>query len=250
MTSSNWQNEIIYITGGNSGIGLAQTTEFLQLDATVIVFDISDTNLKLLASNYNNLNFFVADVSHPEEFTNQLENAEKKFGAATILCNTAGILDQYRPLLETDLDDWQKFLNTNLTSIFTACRFVLPEMLNQQHGVILNMASIAGLVAGGGGIAYTSAKHAIVGFTKQLDFEYANQGIRVNAIALGAIDTPMNQADFADDAKMAKWVAKETPAQRWGQASEVAKLSRFLVSPESDYIHGTIVPIDGGWTAK
>src|SRR5699024_12157006 len=98
---------------------------------------------------------------------------------------------------------------------------VLPHMLEQKKGVVVNMASSAGLVAGGGGAAYTASKHAIIGYTKQLDYDYCRDGIRANAIAPGAIQTPMNAADFAGDGEIAKWVAEETPAGRWARPEEV-----------------------------
>ena len=89
------------------------------------------------------------------------------------------------------------------------------------------------------------------GYTKQLDYDYAAKGIRANCIAPGAIETPMNAKDFEeDDGKMAKWVADQTPAKRWAQPEEVAALTMFLASPRADYIHGTAVPIDGGWLEK
>lgn len=99
-------------------------------------------------------------------------------------------------------------------------------------------------------IAYTTAKHAIVGFTKQLALDVADQGISVKGIAPGAIQTPMNAADFAGDGKMAQWVAEETPVKRWAQPEEVAALTLFLASPQASYLQGAIVPIDGGWTLK
>mgnify|MGYP001085808318 CR=1 FL=1 len=100
------------------------------------------------------------------------------------------------------------------------------------------------------GAAYTASKHAIIGYTKQLSYDYAKLGIRANAIAPGAIQTPMNAADFAGEGEMATWVASETPAGRWAQPQEVAKLSLFLASDDADYIHGTVMTIDGGWTMK
>ena len=127
---------------------------------------------------------------------------------------------------------------------------LLPGMLARGHGVFINMSSIAGLVGGGGGVAYTAAKHAVIGLTKQLDLDYAAKGIRANALAPGAINTPMNAADFAGDGKMAAWVAQETPAKRWAKPEEVAQLSLFLASDAADYIHGTVIPIDGGWLRK
>ncbi len=132
--------------------------------------------------------------------------------------------------------------------MFILTNAVLPAMLSRGYGHIINMASIAGFSAGGGGVAYTSAKHAIVGYTKQLAFDYAAKGLHVNAIAPGAIKTPMNAADFAGDAEMAKQVAAQTPAKRWANPDEVAQLSLYLTSQQADYINGTVIPIDGGWT--
>ena len=128
------------------------------------------------------------------------------------MLNTAGVLDNYLPLANTEDDLWEKILDTNLKSMFILTKLLLPELL-ENRGTVINMASIAGLVAGGGGIAYTTSKHAIVGFTKQLALDYAAEGLHVNALAPGAIQTPMNQADFAGDGQMAKWVAEETPVK-------------------------------------
>ena len=152
---------------------------------------------------------------------------------------------------DTDFSLWKKILATNLDSMFLVTSAFLPQMKKQKSGVIINMASVAGLVAGGGGIAYTASKHAIVGFTKQLALDEAQHGIQVAGIAPGAIDTPMNAKDFTENnGEMAKWVAKETPAKRWAKPQEVADLTLFLASPESSYLTGAVVPIDGGWTIK
>ena len=174
----------------------------------------------------------------------------KNNGQIDILLNAAGILDDYRPSLETSEALWDQILATNLKSVFLVTNALLPYFLQQKKGVIVNMASIAGLVAGGGGAAYTASKHAIIGYTKQLSYDYAKLGIRANAIAPGAIQTPMNAADFVGEGEMATWIARETPAGRWAQPQEVAKLSLFLASDDADYIHGTVMTIDGGWTMK
>ena len=172
-------------------------------------------------------------------------------GEIDILLNTAGQLDDYRTMEDTDFSLWKKILATNLDSMFLVTSAFLPQMKKQKSGVIINMASVAGLVAGGGGIAYTASKHAIVGFTKQLALDEAQHGIQVAGIAPGAIDTPMNAKDFTENnGEMAKWVAKETPAKRWAKPQEVADLTLFLASPESSYLTGAVVPIDGGWTIK
>ena len=153
-------------------------------------------------------------------------------------------------MLETDEALWDRIFAVNVKSMYRLTQLLLPEMLQRTSGTIINMASIAGYVAGGGGVAYTSAKHAIIGFTKQLALDYASQGICVKGIAPGAIQTPMNTADFAGDGKMAEWVANETPVKRWAKPEEVAELTLFLATPQASYIQGAIVPIDGGWLLK
>ncbi|MDN6518519.1 MAG: 3-oxoacyl-ACP reductase, partial [Enterococcus sp.] len=178
-----------------------------------------------------------------------IQTCHEVFGTIAILLNTAGVLDAYLPLAETEEDLWDRILNTNIKGTYTLTKLVLPELLENQ-GTVINMASIAGLVAGGGGIAYTTSKHAIVGFTKQLALDYAAEGLHVNALAPGAIQTPMNQADFAGDGHMAKWVAEETPVKRWATPDEVAYATLFLASDHARYMQGTILPIDGGWLLK
>ncbi|NLM68107.1 MAG: 3-oxoacyl-ACP reductase, partial [Enterococcus sp.] len=175
---------------------------------------------------------------------------QQAFGTIDILLNTAGVLDDYRNLEDTSLDLWHQILATNLNSMFYLTKLWLPSMLEKETATIINMASIAGLVAGGGGMAYTTSKHAIVGFTKQLALDYADKGLHVNAIAPGAIQTPMNAADFLGDAEMAKKVAEETPVKRWALPEEVAQLTLFLASTRASYLQGNIVPIDGGWLLK
>lgn len=243
--SEDFTGQVVIVTGAASGIGLEQTKLFLKNHAVVISIDKSQIPLV-----NDNLVPIVADVSKAATFDKIKNLLDKSFPKVDIVCNTAGVLDGYRNVQQTSLTDWQSILDTDLTSQFLLIKTVLPKMLAEKHGVFVNMASIAGLVADGGGIAYTAAKHAVIGMTKQLDIDYADQGIRANCIAPGAINTPMNAKDFAGDGKMAKWVAEQTPAKRWADPSEVAELSLFLASSRADYIHGSVIPIDGGWTAK
>ncbi|MFD1319351.1 3-oxoacyl-ACP reductase [Loigolactobacillus zhaoyuanensis] len=241
-----------FITGVASGIGHAQAVAFLAQDVAVFGIDrhVNPMITQLQQQYPQKFYFEQVDVRDAQAISDSVAHAIKQFGQIELLLNTAGILDAYKPLLDTDLASWNTILATNLTSQFLCAQALLPQMLQQQHGVIINMASIAGLVAGGGGIAYTAAKHGVIGLTKQIDYDYAASGIRANCIAPGAIDTPMNAADFLGDAKMAHQVALQTPAQRWAQPEEVAALSLFLASSAADYIHGSVIPIDGGWLEK
>lgn len=238
--------KIVFVTGAASGIGAAQVECFLEQGAYVFGVDKQQSTHEKTARYA----FFQGDLTQEETIKQAVASCRSRFGAIDILLNTAGILDDYAPLLDTTEVLWQTIYETNMLSYFRLTKMILPEMVQRKTGTIINMASIAGLVAGGGGIAYTTFKHAVVGFTKQLALDYAAQGINVKAIAPGAIATPMNAADFAGDGQMAKWVAKETPVKRWAKAREVAELTLFLASAESSYLQGAVVPIDGGWTLK
>ncbi|MEE6709448.1 3-oxoacyl-ACP reductase [Lacticaseibacillus paracasei] len=237
MTHFDFTDKTVIITGAASGIGAAQAAAFQAAGATVVGIDLQPIS--------NLTDAIQADVSDPATAAAIAAQYQPD-----IVCNTAGVLDGYQTVTDTALSAWQRILDVDLTSQFLMIKALLPGMLARGHGIFINMSSIAGLVGGGGGVAYTAAKHAVIGLTKQLDLDYAAQGIRANALAPGAINTPMNAADFAGDGKMAVWVARETPAKRWAKPEEVAQLSLFLASDAADYIHGTVIPIDGGWLEK
>lgn len=251
MKFEEYQGKTVFITGAASGIGQAQAIAFLENGANVFGFDLDEAGLIHLQQQFpGQFSYCLGSVSKQKDVEQSFYSAISQFKQIDILCNTAGILDGFAKTLDTDEALWDAIMNTNLKGTYFVTNTILPHMVERNAGVIINMASIAGLVAGGGGAAYTASKHAIVGYTKQLDLDYCREGIRANAIAPGAIQTPMNKADFEGDGEMAKWVADETPAGRWAQPYEVAYLTLFLASSAADYIHGTILPIDGGWLTK
>lgn len=246
--SSEFTEKVVLVTGGASGIGLAQVRAFLAEGARVFAVDKESFPEALLT--VDNLATFCGDLSQEVVCQKAVAACEAHFGPVEILLNTAGKLDGYAPMLETSTELWTEILQTNVNSMFYLTKAVLPKMLAKHQGTIVNMASVASFVAGGGGIAYTTAKHAIAGFTKQLALDYASQGIHVLALAPGAIQTPMNAADFAGDGAMAKWVAEETPVKRWAQPEEVAEVTLFMASSKARYLQGNVIPIDGGWLLK
>ncbi len=236
-----FEQKVVVVTGAASGIGQAQVQAFLQQGAEVIGIDIQQSNV--VHARYRHFSGSVTDQAFIEQTISSLERID-------ILCNTAGVLDGYVKSLEADEALWDRIFNVNVKGMYFVTNAVLKKMLPQKQGIIINMASIAGLIAGGGGAAYTASKHAVIGYTKQLSYDYCAEGIRVNGIAPGAIETPMNAADFEGTGEMAKWVAEQTPAKRWAKPQEVANVTLFLASEASDYMHATIVPIDGGWMNK
>lgn len=248
-----FKGQIVVVTGCASGIGLAQAQAFLEQGASVFGADQNNSQAigELKVKYPTTFRFKICDLTKAQQISNWCEWFLSQNQKIDILLNTAGKLDNYQTSLTTTEELWDQIFATNVKSMFLLTNRLLPLMLAQKNGVIINMASIAGLVAGGGGAAYTASKHAIIGYTKQLAYDYAAQGIRVNCLAPGAIDTPMNQADFIEnDGQMAQLVAKQTPAKRWANAFEVASLTLFVASPSASYIHGAVIPIDGGWTVQ
>ncbi len=228
----------VLITGVSSGIGLAQARAFLELGDQVYGLD-----QKPAPDLPGDFHFLQVDL------TQDLEAVFSWVDQVDVLLLTAGILDAYTPLLEMSRELWDRIYETNVRVPMEMSRFYLNKMVSVGAGVIITMCSIASHIAGGGGAAYTSSKHALMGLTKQMALDYAESGVQIFGIAPGAVQTGMTQADF-EPGGLAEWVAQETPIQRWTQPEEVADLTVFLASGKMASMQGAIVTIDGGWTLK
>ncbi|NYS48710.1 3-oxoacyl-ACP reductase [Streptococcus danieliae] len=228
----------VLITGVSSGIGLAQARAFLELGDQVYGLD-----QKPAPDLPGDFHFLQVDL------TQDLEAVFSWVDQVDVLLLTAGILDAYTPLLEMSRELWDRVYETNVRVPMEMSRFYLNKMVSVGAGVIITMCSIASHIAGGGGAAYTSSKHALMGLTKQMALDYAGSGVQIFGIAPGAVQTGMTQADF-EPGGLAEWVAQETPIQRWTQPEEVANLTVFLASGKMASMQGVIVTIDGGWTLK
>ena len=228
----------VLVTGASSGIGRAQALTFLENGYRVYGVDKGENPGFL-----NELRFFKMDL------TDDLTPLFTSLPEVDILCNTAGILDDYRPLHETSDEDWEQLFALNLIATMKITRFYLQKMLEKKSGIIINMCSIASFLAGGGGAAYTASKHALAGLTKQIALDYADQNIQVFGLAPGAVKTAMTAADF-EPGGLADWVAEETPIKRWLDPQEVADISLFLASGKAAAMQGEIIKIDGGWSLK
>lgn len=228
----------VLVTGVSSGIGLEQARLFLAKGDQV--YGVDKTEKPLLTGDFHFLQLDVKDNLSP--LFDWVDNID-------ILCNTAGILDDYKPLLEQDDQEIQDIFAVNFFATSKICRHYLPNMLERQAGIIINMCSIASFLAGGGGAAYTASKHALAGLTRQLALDYGDKGIQVFGIAPGAVQTAMTQADF-DPGGLADWVASETPIKRWIQPQEIAEMTLVLASGKMQALQGEIVKMDGGWSLK
>lgn len=245
---------IALITGAGSGMGRAMAMLFAEHGAAIAAVDLDAASARSTADAVGAAGGRAiavhCDVANGASVERAVAVVVDALGGVSILCNNAGILDDYAPLLDTSDELWDRIIDVNLKGMFLCARAVLPHMIVDGGGVIINTASIAGLVAGGGGTAYTASKHGVIGLTRQISLDYGSQGIRVNAICPGAVETGMTKAilESGDAAVMAS--VRSVPAGRHAQPEEIANLALFLASDESSFMHGAAVVIDGGWTIR
>jgi len=245
-------DRVAIVTGGGSGMGRAMAQEFVKEGARVAVLDLRTEAAEATVASIGDPDKAIAisaDVSNEEDVARAVAKAIEHFGAVDIVCNNAGILDDYVIAEETSTELWQRIIGVNLTGPFFMSRAVLPHMVERGKGVIINTASISAFIAGGGGSAYTASKHGVLGLTRQLAFEYGSKGVRVNAICPGAIHTGMTDHLLTPEGRNEHVDAAiaGTPAGRWGKPIEIARLAVYLSSDDADFIHGAAYVIDGGW---
>lgn len=230
------------VTGGSSGIGLAIAQEFRQQGARVVVGDLS--------APPDDLDFVALDVSDWDS----VQQAVKDCGAIDVLVNCAGIMHVGK-LHEVDPEDYDRIQAVNARGTFLCCRAAIEGMLAAGKGNLINIASVASLIAVERRLAYCVSKGAVLALTRAIAIDYAAQGIRANAICPGTVDTPMIRGYvnkyFGEDVEgtMAALHARQ-PVGRMGKVEEIASLAVYLASDESAFLTGAAIPIDGGWTAK
>ncbi len=243
--------KVVVITGASRGIGKAIALEFADgyhhlilntgHDEKSLLSLKEELDQKLAGTNCQ-VALSVGDVANPDYVQTWLDETQKEFGTIDLLVNNAGIASIG---LITDLsnEDWSRIINTNLSSAFYTSKAVLPGMIHEKKGRIVNISSVWGNVGASCEVAYSATKGGLNSFTKALAKEVAPSNIQVNAIACGTIDTKMNQC-FSEEERSA--LAAEIPAGRFGLPEEVAKMVLQLATAP-DYLTGQIITLDGGW---
>lgn len=241
-----FKEKVAVITGGASGIGLATAKNLLSKGVNVVLVDWNEDVSRIAESLNERALGIRCDVSSDTDVKKCVDDVIEKFGHIDYLVANAGIGGGPNKAHEVSIDEWNKVIGVNQTGIFLMNKYVIPNMLLNGGGAIVNTSSMYGLVGTTMSFAYSASKGAINQMTRSLALTYARDNIRVNAIAPGYVDTPI-LASVPKDMKDA--MANQLPIGRLGKDTEIANLICYLLSDEASFITGAIVPIDGGFTA-
>jgi NAD(P)-dependent dehydrogenase (short-subunit alcohol dehydrogenase family) len=252
------EDKVVVITGGSLGLGKETALLFYGEGANLIITGRTEKTLQQAVRDAQSqggggeIEYLVADVSKEEDCRNTVDYVMNKYGRIDILFNNAGVLYVYYTH-ETPIEIWDKTFDINVRGTFLMSKFTIPHMLNQGKGCIVNNSSILGSRAAPGCAAYIATKGAIAQLTRAMAVEYAQQGIRVNAICPGTTVTPLveNLFEQTEDPHGARkaWESYN-PMGRLGKPSEIARGVLFLCDDEVEFMHGAMLNIDGGWIAR
>jgi NAD(P)-dependent dehydrogenase (short-subunit alcohol dehydrogenase family) len=248
----NFASKVVLITGGSSGIGRTTSLLFAQHGAKVVIGDINPAGIETaeaIKREKGEATYVRTDVRDAEQVKNLVAAAVKTYGGLHCAFNNAGVLPPMSMLADTEESTFDQTFDVDVKGVFLAMKYEIQQMLKAGGGVIVNNASIAGLIAERGISAYVAAKHAVIGLSKAAGIEYASQGIRINAIAPGLVETPMTRNWF-DDLEMKNFFLANSPIGRFAQPEEIANMVLFLCSDLASFAAGQTFAVDGGYTAR
>jgi NAD(P)-dependent dehydrogenase (short-subunit alcohol dehydrogenase family) len=241
------QDKVAVVTGGCSGIGLATVRRFAEEGAKVVIADLNDELGAQLAEELGGT-YVHCNVADKADVDNLFKVAHDTYGRIDIAFNNAGISPpEDDSILDTDLEAWDKVQLVNLTSVYLCCKAVLPYMLEQKSGSIINTASfVAVMGAATSQISYSASKGGVLSMTRELGVQFAREGVRVNALCPGPVNTPLLKELFAKDAERAARRLVHVPMGRFGEPEEMANAVLFLASDESSFMTANTFLVDGG----
>jgi NAD(P)-dependent dehydrogenase (short-subunit alcohol dehydrogenase family) len=241
------QDRVAVVTGGGSGIGLATARRLAAEGARVVVGDLDPASGKAAADEAGGL-FVHTDVTREADVENMFKAAFDAFGSVDIAFNNAGISPpDDDSILETGIDAWRRVQEVNVTSVYYCCKHAIPYMQRQGKGSIINTASFVALMgAATSQISYTASKGAVLSMSRELGVQFAREGIRVNALCPGPVNTPLLQELFAKDQERAQRRLVHIPMGRFAEPEEIAAAVAFLASDDSSFMTASTFLVDGG----
>lgn len=247
------EGKVALVTGAAMGIGREITKLFVAEGAQVVATDIAASELEKLAQELGDqagasLKTIAGDISDRADAERTVETALDAFGTLDILVNNAGIMDDFVPIGDLEDSLWRKVMAVNLDGPMFVSRKAIQTMLAKEHGVIVNVASIGGLFGGRAGVSYTASKHALIGLTRSIAYQYAKKGIRCNVVCPGGVATNIDVRN-PNPLGMERLQTTLPAATRTAEAIELARVVLFLASDDSSFVNGEILVADGGWTA-
>jgi NAD(P)-dependent dehydrogenase (short-subunit alcohol dehydrogenase family) len=245
------EGRLVVVTGAGAGIGLAVARRFEEVGDRVVTIDIDLVAAGRLAATVDDPDRIVPvglDVADAGAVESTLESVTARHGPVDVLVNNAGIMDGFAPAAEVSVAMWDRVLAVNLSGPFHLTRAVLPGMVEKGAGAIVNIASVAGLAGGRAGAAYTASKHGLIGLTRNVAWQYADRGVRCNAVCPGPVATTIT--DHRQDSPEGRRRAEGLLGTRLrtGEPGEIANVVSFLCSAGASLVNGSVVTADAGWT--
>lgn len=250
-----FSEKVVLITGSASGFGRTLAYEFAKKGASLILSDVNERDGQAVAdeitANGGKVTFAKCDVSNTEHVKQMVEAGVAAFGKLDICINNAGIAGNALRTKTHDFEEaaWDKIMDVNGKGVWLCMKYELPHLLANGGGVIVNIASVAGLLGVPGNVAYAASKHAVIGITKTAAIEYASKNIRVNAVCPAFTDTAMVQNSIMQDKEYGQRLVMMNPMRRLGEPEEVTSVIMFLCSDQNTFMNGQAIAIDGGLTA-
>ncbi len=253
-----FEGKVALITGGNSGIGEATAVRMAAEGARVAIVARDRARGEELASQIDQKGgeaaFFEADVTQEDAVKRMIEAVVERFGQIDVLVNNAGIIN-FGSVITADVDEWDTLMATNVRSVFLVSRYALPHMIDAGGGSVINLGSNLGLIGTRGAAAYVTSKGAVVQLTRAMALDHVDNGIRVNCVCPGTIDTPLVQRQRVGRTEEQLRQSDERlkqrhPIGRMGTPEEVASVIAFLASDEASFVTGSCYSVDGGYIAQ
>lgn len=247
-------NKVAIITGGGAGIGKQIAQNYADEGAKVVIADFDEKSLRSTVEELSSSGYIVhgvpVDVSSSDDVKKMVEETLEKFDRVDILVNNAGVGDNMQAAANVTDEVWDRVMKINVSGVMYAMREVIPHFVENDGGTIVNVASITGLTGGRGGLAYTAAKHAVVGMTKNVASHYGPHNIRCNALAPASVQTNFSATmKNVDEFGMTAATKGVSLMPRAGTKSEIANIALFLAADDSSYVNGVVIAADAGWSA-